>query len=267
MLNTNISLQYRIFPTPASEQENRVICVSDIGYHAPQFSTLMTNVIPDSHLCASLDVHQCFPFYTYDEDGGNRRENITDWGLRQFQAHYGDASIGKWDIFHYVYALLHHPRYRAEYAANLKRELPRVSFAHGDIKALAALGQQLAELHLNDETAPAYPLTRRENPQVPPSYRVEKMKLSKDKTSITINDFLTLEGIPAAAWDYKLGNRSALEWLIDQYQVTTDGRSGITNDPNLYSEDEQYIIKLVGRVARVSVETQALVAQIAAWGW
>ena len=72
---------------------------------------------------------QCFPFYTYAEDGSNRRENITDWALEQFQTHYRDKKISKWDIFHYVYAVLHHPQYRERYAANLSRELPRIPFA------------------------------------------------------------------------------------------------------------------------------------------
>ena len=71
---------------------------------------------------------QCFPFYTYDEDGSNRRENITDWALNEFRTHYNDPNITKWDIFHYVYAVLHHPEYRERYAANLKRELPRIPF-------------------------------------------------------------------------------------------------------------------------------------------
>ena len=74
---------------------------------------------------------QCFPFYTYDEDGSNRRENITDWALNEFRTHYSDPNITKWDIFHYVYAVLHHPEYRERYAANLKRELPRIPFVGG----------------------------------------------------------------------------------------------------------------------------------------
>ena len=76
-------------------------------------------------------VHQCFPFYTYDEDGRNRRENITDWALKRFRAHYRDESIGKWDIFHYVYAFLHHPDYRERYQANLKRDLPHLPYTPG----------------------------------------------------------------------------------------------------------------------------------------
>ena len=117
-----------IFPTPETETENRVIIVSDHGFRAG-FSTLMANLIPDLHTLSARDGFQCFPFYTYDEAGGNRRENITDWALAQFRTHYGDEAIGKWDIFHYVYALLHHPDYRERYEANLKRDLPRLSYA------------------------------------------------------------------------------------------------------------------------------------------
>ena len=85
----------------------------------------MTQQVPDLHLTGDS---QCFPFYTYDEDGTNRRENITDWALEQFRGHYQDDAITKWDIFHYVYGLLHHPDYRERYQANLKRELPRIPF-------------------------------------------------------------------------------------------------------------------------------------------
>ena len=66
-------------------------------------------------------------------------------------------------------------------------------------------------------------------------------------------------GIPAEAFEYRLGNRSALEWVIDQYQVSTDKRSGISSDPNGYSDDEKYIVSLVERVVQVSVETVAIV--------
>ncbi len=97
----------------------------------------------------------------------------------------------------------------------------------------------------------------------PVSYRVEKMRLNKDKNAIQINDTLTLRGIPAEAFEYRLGNRSALDWVIDQYQVSTDKRSGITRDPNGYSDDERYIVDLVERVVRVSVETVGIVRELA----
>jgi predicted helicase len=202
---------------------------------------------------------QCFPFYVYDEDGSNRRENITDWALQQFRQHYSDKKIGKWDIFHYVYGLLHHPGYRAKFADNLKRELPRIPFAP-DFRAFAAAGAELARLHLDYEKLEPYPLKWLETPDVPLSYRVEdKMRLSKDKTALTVNPSLTLAGIPPETFSYRLGNRSALEWVIDQYQVSEDKRSGIRSDPNR-SDDPEYIVRLVGQVVRVSIETVRVVA-------
>jgi predicted helicase len=219
----------------------------------------------DRH-CSSLRLDfggragQCLPFYTYNEDGTNRRENITDWALEQFRSYYKDKSITKWDIFNYVYAVLHHPLYRERYAANLKRELPRIPFAL-DFKEFVDIGKRLAEIHVNYEQQPEYPLERIETPGKPLDWRVEKMKLSKDKRSLIYNDFLTLSGIPPEALEYRLGNRSALEWIIDQYQVSTDKRSGITNDPNR-ADDPQYIQRLIAQVITVSLETAKLVGSL-----
>src|SRR5687767_4304513 len=124
--------------------------------------------------------------------------HLSDWALQQFRDQYGDPSISKWDIFYYVYGLLHHPGYREKFADKLKLQ---------------------------------------ETKDMPLSFRVEKMRLSKDKTAIKVNESLTLVGIPPEAFEYRLGNRSALDWVIDQYQVTTDKRSGITSDPN--REDDE----------------------------
>ena len=200
---------------------------------------------------------QCFPFYTYDEDGGNRRENITDWALDRFRSHYRDDSITKWDIFYYVYGLLHHPGYRERYQADLKRDLPRIPFAP-DFRAFAEAGARLATIHVGYEEQPEYRLRQVETPDMPLDWRVEKMRLSKDKTQLRYNDFLTLDGIPAAAYGYRLGNRSALEWIIDQYRVKTDKRSGIVNDPNR-GDDREYIVRLIGKVISVSLETVGIV--------
>ena len=106
VMNEEVYVFPSIFPTSGTEAENRVICVAGIG-DRKGFGCLITNRIPSLDL--AFEKTQCFPFYTYDEDGRNRRENITDWALAQFRAHYGDKTIGKWDIFHYVYGLLHHP--------------------------------------------------------------------------------------------------------------------------------------------------------------
>ena len=97
-----------------------------------------------------MDAHQCFPFYVYDEDGTNRRENVSDWALQHFRDHYGDKKITKWDIFYYVYGILHHPGYRERFSGNLKRDLPRIPLAP-DFRAFAAAGKELATLHLDYE--------------------------------------------------------------------------------------------------------------------
>jgi len=107
--------------------------------------------------------------------------------------------------------------------------------------AFAKAGKRLAEIHVHYEQQPEYKLTKVEKKGEKLDYRVTKMKLSKDKTTLIYNQFLTLSGIPKEAYDYRLGNRSALEWVIDQYQVSTDKRSGITNDPNR-EDDLQYIL-------------------------
>ncbi len=247
-----------IFPTPASEEENMVLCVSSFSTNKP-FHCILSHCLADLHLTGDT---QCFPFYTYDEDGSNCRENITEWAVQQFEAHYG-TPIKKWDMFYYTYAVLHHPDYRERYAENLRLELPRIPLLGNrqTFLTLAEIGQKLATLHLNYETVAEYPLEWVE--KKPWTWRVEKMKLNKAKDALVVNHCLTLHGIPAEAFAYTLGNRSALEWVIDQYQVKTDTRSGITNDPNR-EDNPEYIARLVGRIVTVSVETMRLVEQIAA---
>jgi predicted helicase len=122
--------------------------------------------------------------------------------------------------------------------------------------AFANAGRGLAELHVNYEKQPEYPLEHIEKGQL--NWRVEKMRLGKDKTSLVYNEFLTLRGIPPETYEYCLGNRSALEWVIDQYQVSTDKRSGIVNDPNR-ADDPEYIVRLIGQVITVSLATMDVV--------
>jgi predicted helicase len=314
------SAQYAL----GTAKENLLLCFTGPGSDKP-FCALSSNLPVDLHLVSPGCTTQCFPFYTYAEDGTDRRENITDWALEQFRSHYHDPSIAKWDIFHYIYAVLHHPEYRERYAANLRRELPRIPFAsaltlnpchpersegpmhsvhaattadesigpsarkkrgpqddtaiNGDAKntpmssvspvvkafdvfhELAKAGKRLAEIHVHYEDQPEYKLTKREKVGKKLDYRVTKMRLSKDKTTLIYNDFLTLSGIPKETYDYRLGNRSALEWVVDQYQVSTDKRSGITNDPNR-EDDPQYILRLIGQVITVSLETVKIVRSL-----
>ena len=248
--------QHRIFPTPDAETENRAIQIK-VGQEWPMFA-LMTNKIPDA---LPQGGSQCFPFYTYNEDGTNRRENITDWVLTAFQTHYGDDTITKWDIFHYTYALLHQPAYRGKYEMNLKRDLPHIPFIE-DFWGFSKAGAALADLHVNYESVPKYSeLKYIETAGTMVDWRVEKMKLSKDKTQLTYNDFLTLDGIPGEVFDYRLGTRSALEWVVDQYRVKVDRRSGIKNDPNR-AEEPRYIVDLIARVIHVSLKTVKIVESL-----
>ncbi|MDE0634407.1 MAG: N-6 DNA methylase [Candidatus Poribacteria bacterium] len=253
-MNDVVGVFPSIFPTSETETENQVIWLK-VGRDWPMF-TLMTNQIPD---LLPQSGSQCFPFYTYNEDGTNRQENITDWALSEFRKHYGDQSISKWDIFHYTYGILHHPEYREKYQANLKRDLPHIPFAE-DFWGFANAGAQLADIHVNYESQPKYDgLKYIETPDVPIDWRVEKMKLSRDKTQLVYNDFLTIEDIPAEVYDYRLGTRSALEWVIDQYRVKVDKRSSIVNDPNRAEPQQRYIVDLIGRVISVSLQTVEIV--------
>ena len=269
VFNEEVYQQPSFFPDKQSETENKLICVSGVGHEV--FRCLAADRICELKYSNSANGGtQCFPFYTYDEDGSKRQENITDWALEQFRQHYADPAIGKWDIFYYVYGLLHHPGYRSRYAADLKRELPRIPFAP-DFRRFSRAGQQLAELHLNYEEADIYDLDWQAF-TTPANYKVIKMKPGKKRDAqdgdykvfdtLRYNETFFTRRIPERAFAYRLGNRSALEWIIDQYRVKTDKRSGITHDPNGYSDDERYIIDLLGRVITVSLETVDIVEEL-----
>jgi len=245
-----------IAPTRVQEQENRVICHTDKGSEKP-FMALISQGLVDMHLVGAGSSTQCFPFYIYSEDGQHRQENITGWALLQFSRHYRDSRISKWDIFYYIYGLLHSEDYRQHYAANLKRELPRIPYA-SDFWAYCRAGQQLAELHLNYQQQPEYPLTRLYAPDQAYDWTVRRMRWNADKTAILYNDWLTLGDVPPAALEYRLGHRCALEWVIDQYQVKLDSRSGIVNDPNR-PDDPQFLLRLIGQIAQISVETVKII--------
>ncbi len=258
ILNDRPGLFRRVFPTPRDEREN--LAIYSTNHSQVPFSVIVTNCIANEAVGGRAGI--CLPFYTYDETGSHRRDNITDWAVNQFRRHYKSKSIDKEGIFFYIYGLLHHRAYREKYAENLKRDLPRIPLAH-DFAAFSKAGRELADLHLKYETLKPAKLMEIESPDLPLSYRVEKMKLAKDKTSLRVNDSLALAGIPPETFEYHLGNRSALEWVIDQYQVSEDKRSGIVSDPNR-ADDPEYIVRLVGQVVRVSVETVKIVNSLPA---
>jgi predicted helicase len=134
------------------------------------------------------------------------------------------------------------------------RDRQRIPFAP-DFRAFAEAGRELARLHVDYESLEPWPLQRLENPGLPYSERVTKMKLSESKESTRVNESLTLTGIPPETFDYRLGSRSALEWVIDQYQVKGD------SDPNR-EDDPHYIVLLLGQVVRVSIETARIVKSL-----
>jgi predicted helicase len=248
------------------------------------FSMFASNVIPNLAFF-SLDYGQCLPMYRFSKLG-ERTDNITDWALEQFQNHYQQAepsspvcyansselrdefkldlpdnSITKESIFHYVYAVLHNPAYRKKYELNLKREFPRIPF-YKNFWRWAAWGKSLMNLHINYETATPYHLERKEvaAKEVPKA----KLKAIKESGIIVLDDNTELHGIPKQAWDYKLGNRSALEWILDQYKEKKPSDPTIAEKFNTYkfADYKEQVIDLLERVCTVSVETMKIVKEM-----
>jgi predicted helicase len=154
--------------------------------------------------------------------------------------------------------MLHHPEYRTHFAESLQREIPHISLVE-DFRKCSNIGARLIHLHLNYETIEPFKLRWVESRNLPLSLRVQKMKLMKEEGAIFLNDTLSLTGIPASAFAYALGTRTALEWLVDQYQVAANGETiSDPNDPN----DEDAIVRLIGQVTTVSVETVKLIKEL-----
>lgn len=286
-----IGISPKLFPTP--EHGNQVICVSCVSGNNG-LSLSITNCIPDLHYIGDT---QCFPLYWYEESkntfasGGmdniftindktcsyERRDGITDWILSTARKQYG-YKVTKEDIFYYVYGILHSPDYRTTFAADLKKSLPRLPLVEkvDDFWSFSKSGRELAELHLNYEAVEPYrkcqviyaPLTTKDEDM---NYRVEKMRFAKrdsktlDKSIIHYNAGITIENIPAEAYGYVVNGKSAIEWIMERYAVTTDKKSGITNDPNNWAkehEDEKYILNLLLRIINVSMQTVEIVKKL-----
>lgn len=286
-VNERVYQMPKIFPTP--EHKNLVFGVTGVGV-TKSFSTTITDVIPDVQLLAN---GQCFPLYYYekpdkevsgvlgqttakpDKLGYIKRDAITDFALNKFQKAYADQKLSKEDIFYYVYGLLHAPTYREKYQNDLKKMLPRIPLAT-DFWGFSKMGRELAKWHLNYETIEPYSLTEEIKEGSPKKakdlYRLNRMVFAKvkkeeDRTAIIYNNFVILKGIPLEVYDYIVNGKSALEWVMERYEVSTDLNtkgegSGIKNDPNEWSDDPRYIIDLVKRVVRVSVETNRIVRKL-----
>lgn len=246
---------YNIFPE--AKAENILIAITN--HTQIPFLVQAVNCVP------SMDVGgrptQCLPLYRYEN--GKRHDNITDWGLTQFQTHYSDTAITKLNIFHYTYAVLHHPVYRSKYELNLKREFPRLPF-YENFHQWAVWGKQLMELHINYETIEPFGLVRRDVMRKDDRVPKAKLKADKAKGSIALDEDTTLEGVPAVAWEYKLGNRSALEWILDQYKEKKPKDPTIREKFNTYrfADYKEQVIDLLDRVCRVSVETMQIIEQM-----
>ncbi|WP_242026413.1 type ISP restriction/modification enzyme [Limnothrix sp. FACHB-881] len=252
---------YQVFSLyPSVNSENRIISATDAGTQSP-FMVTSTDAVPDLHLVGTAA--QCLPLYTYDRDG-NRSENITDWALQQFRENYQDSQIQRLDIFHYTYAVLHHPAYRQKYEINLKRDFPRLPL-YADFWQWANWGRDLMDWHINYETIEPYPLDRTD---LPPDEKANPPKLKADKTkgTIQIDRLTTLSNIPPIAWDYKLGNRSAIEWVLDQHKEKTPKDPTIRELFNTYrfADYKERAIDLIQRVCTVSIKTMEIVQQMPA---
>lgn len=279
--NERVYQMPRIFPDAAAE--NLVICVSGTGSRSG-FSALIANMLPNFD---SLEKSQCFPLYLYDDtveidvalqgdllDASTkperkRRDAMTDEGLAHFQKAYPVEQISKEDVFYYVYGLLHSPEYRDKYADNLAKELPCVPCVQtaSGFWAFSKAGRALAELHIHYETVEPYPLKVSGGNAID-DYRVEKMKYGKkgkdkDLTTLHYNDKITVTGIPLAAYEYIVGGKPALDWVVDRQCVKTDKASGIVNDANDWAietmKTAKYPLELFLRVVTVSLETIKIV--------
>ncbi|MEV0624732.1 DEAD/DEAH box helicase [Nonomuraea wenchangensis] len=272
----------QMFPTP--ESDNFGFYITGMGSDKP-FSIHAVDHLPDLAYWGSSN-GQFFPRYTYrelgkgddlfaaseEESGYEKVDNVTDAALAAYRKVYGDPAITKDDIFNYTYGLLHSPEYRDRFAADLKKSLPRIPQVR-DFHGYAEAGRKLADLHMHYEQAAPYKGIVEKvtgNATGTPHhelYRVAKMKIPKvkgepDRSTIVYNNRVTLTNVPEEAYRYQLGARSAIEWIIDRYQVKVDQASGIINDPNDWSDDPRYIIDLLKRIVTVSLETTKIVDQL-----
>ncbi len=220
---------------------------------------LSVDGVPDLHLVGAAAAAICTPRFRYNKEG-ERLDNITDWALKQFAERYGKAiTISKDDIFAYVYAVLHDPVYRETYALNLKREFPRIPL-YDHFERWRAWGQTLLDLHIGYETVAPFGLTRTDTPD-PRRARgttpAVKLKSDHEHGFIVLDAETQLSGVPAEAWRYQLGNRSALDWVLDQHKEKTPKDPTIRARFNTYrfADYKEAVVDLLDRVTTVSVET------------
>ena len=236
---------------------NKLICFCVNG---KDFYSLAVDRVANLHLTGDS---QCLPLYRYTEEG-ERVSNVTEWGLLQFREHYGDDAITTEEIFAYTYAVLHDPVYRHKYAVDLLREFPRLPL-HPDFHHWAQMGQKLLDMHIGFESADSYPLEQHDREGIDPKRAI--LRADKTKGTITLDERTTLSGIPEKAWEYRLGSRSALEWVLDQYKERKPRDPTIREKFNTYrfSDHKETVIDLLHRVCTISVGTMEIVDNMAHW--
>mgnify|MGYP005845213269 CR=1 FL=1 len=282
----------RVFPT----QHHPNVTISLVGTgSSKEFSTLLANHISDFHFHSN---NKLLPRYVYDKvdrggklelggddseiiDGYRRRDAITDGILETFRKAYAQKIV-KGDIFYYVYGILHSAEYRERFATDLKKMLPRIPLTQdvADFWAFSEAGRNLAEWHLNYETIEPWAVKEHSDKlNLDPwdHFKIRKMTFARpnaeqklagekwDKTRIIYNSHLTISHIPLEAYEYIVNGKPAIEWIMERYQVTRDKASGILNDPNDWCkehDDPRYIVDLIARVVRVSIETMKIVQSL-----
>jgi len=231
------------------------------------YAVFSTDCVPNLAVY-SLDAAQALSLYRFQKDG-QKTDNITDWGLNQFIKQFGKKGVTKEAIFHYVYAILHNPAYRKKYELNLKREFPRIPF-YKNFSQWAVWGKALMDLHINYETVPPFDLIRTDidytilDPAKLEGLKKAKLKAIKANGVIELDGYTSLSGIPKEAWEYKLGNRSALEWILDQYKESKPKDPTIAEKFNTYKFEDykEHLIDLLQRVCTVSVETMKIIEEM-----
>lgn len=243
--------QPQIFPH-RDQTANKVIsfCVNH-----KDFYVLASDRLVDLHFTGDA---QTLPLYRHSESG--IRTNVTDWGLAQFRDHYDDQTISAEDIFAYVYAALHDPAYRETYAVELLQEFPRLPF-HDDFREWARIGEALLDLHIGYEEAEPWALERVDGAGRPGK---PKLRADKSKGIITLDGRTSLAGVPPEAWDYVLGSRSALEWVLDQHKEKKPRDATVRErfDTYRFADHKERVIDLLRRVCTVSVRTMELIDEL-----
>jgi predicted helicase len=223
--------------------------------------TAFASSIPiDFHFGSTSDGYKAIPRYRFEKTG-ERIDNITDWALNKFVRRYGKRTATKDAIFHYCYAVLHDPVYRETYALNLKREFPRIPF-YPDFAKWVAWGEALMKMHIGYEEVEPWPVERVDTPSKRAEVTHSKpvLRSDPDKGLVIVDADTQISGIPREAWGYRLGNRSAIDWVLDQYKEKKPRDPTIAAKFNTYrfADHKEAMIALLAKVVRVSVETVAI---------